>query len=45
MKADLNTILMTLNEIEVKGARNISYMLGAMHKVQELIELCGENND
>lgn len=42
MRAELNTILLTLNEIQVKGAQNISYLLGAMQKVQELIELCGE---
>jgi hypothetical protein len=45
MKEDLRAILTTLNEIQVKGATNIGYMLGVMQKVQELIELCGENND
>ena len=44
-KEELNTILLTLNEIEVKGYTNISLMLGSMQKIQELITLCGEEND
>ena len=39
LKNELNTILLTLNEIEVKGYNNVSLMLGSMQKVQELIKL------
>lgn len=39
-KNELNTILLTLNEVEVKGYTNVSLMLGAMQKVQELMKLC-----
>lgn len=43
LKNELNTILLTLNEIEVKGYTNVSLMLGSMQKIQELIKLCGVN--
>jgi len=45
MQEELRTVFLTLNEVQVKGAQNISLLLGAMQKVQELIELCGENDD
>lgn len=40
MKSELNKILLTLNEVEVKGYNNASLMLGAMQKIQELMNLC-----
>lgn len=40
LKNELNIILLTLNEVEVKGYANVSLMLGAMQKVQELMRLC-----
>lgn len=37
MKSELNKILLTLNEVEIKGYNNVSLMLGVMQKIQELM--------
>lgn len=44
LKNELNTILLTLNEVEVKGYANVSLMLGAMQKVQTLMKYCNDDS-
>lgn len=45
MKNTLQNVLRTLNQIEVKGMKNIDYMLGCMQALDTAIKKLDERED